>query len=190
MRHACLALVVTLAACAQPVSFDGTTLSPALPAANFTLVDQTGHRWSLDAQRGTNVALYFGYIHCADTCPLTLAKLSRAIAALGTSRSHAEIAFVTVDPARDTPSALAAYLRRFKGAKIVGLTGTQAALERVYTAYHVWAQRIPGYARGGDYAVAHASPVFLIDARGVLRVVHDDSDTVSAFTHDLRALGA
>ena len=187
MRLLLLALLAALVACTREVSFDGTPLSAVAP--NFTLSDQSGRPWSLAAQHGKSVALYFGYTHCPDDCPLTLAKLSRAIAALGAAGSNAEIAFVTVDPARDTPPVLAAYIRRFHGARIVGLTGSRAALGRIYAAYHVWAQRIPGNERTG-YAVAHASPVFLIDANGRLRVVHDDDDARGAFTHDLRNLNA
>ncbi len=188
MRFVLLAVIVAaLAACGPNVVFTGTALVPVRPAPNFTLVDQSGHAWSLASQRGTSVALYFGYTHCADECPLTVAKLARAIDDLPLD-DRAEVAFVTVDPARDTPRVLAAFVRRFRGARVVGLTGTQRALARVYAAYHVWRQRIPGKARRGGYAVAHASPVFLIDGRGMLRVVHDDGDAQSAFVHDLREL--
>ncbi len=186
-----LLVLAALAACssASP-SFDGTALSPVRPAPLFTLTDQRGHPWSLSAQRGERVALYFGYTHCPDDCPMTLAKLSHAIAQLGPSGRTAEIAFVTVDPARDTPAVLGAYARHFHGAKIVGLTGSRASLAAVYRAYHVWSQRIPGNHSNGGYDVSHASPVFLIDANGNLRVMHDDDDPRSAFVHDLRALGA
>ncbi|HUY41142.1 MAG TPA: SCO family protein [Candidatus Dormibacteraeota bacterium] len=188
MRLALLAVIVTvLAACGSGTAFTGTAFSPARPAPDFTLVDQAGRNWSLASQRGTSVALYFGYTHCLDECPLTVAKLARAIAALP-SGDRAEVVFVTVDPQRDTPRVLAAFVRRFRGATVVGLTGTHRALARVYAAYHVWEQRIPGRARRGGYAVAHASPVFLIDDRGMLRVLHDDGDARSAFVHDLREL--
>ncbi len=187
MRLTSLTLVAALIACAGGGGFEGTELSAAAP--NFTLTDQSSRPWSLSAQHGTSVALYFGYTHCPDDCPLILTKLSRSIAELGPG-ANAEIVFVTVDPARDTPPVLAAYLHRFHGARIVGLTGSRAALAKIYAAYHVWAQRIPGSRRGGGYKVAHASPVYLIDPSGRLRVVHDDSDARSAFTHDLRNLKA
>ncbi|MGH7738366.1 MAG: SCO family protein [Candidatus Tyrphobacter sp.] len=180
-----LAVLTVLAACAP--SFDGEPLGHrAAPA--FTLTDQRGLPWSLSAQHGKVVALYFGYTHCPDDCPLTLAKLSRAIATLG-PHSHAEIAFVTVDPQRDTPSVLRAFISHFHGATIAGLTGSRASLARVYRAYDIWSQALAQRKRGG-YEVAHATPVYLIDRNGMLRVLHDDSDTVAAFEHDLAALGA
>jgi protein SCO1/2 len=177
-------LLALLVACSSP-SFEGTALPPR-PAPNFTLVDQYGRHWTLSEQHGSTVALYFGYTHCTDDCPLTLAKLSHALASL---HGRGEVAFVTVDPARDTPARLREYLRRFHGAAIAGLTGGRVALARVYRAYGVWAQAL-ARRRDGSYDVAHATPVFLIDARGMLRVVHNDDDPRSAFVHDLRALGA
>lgn len=184
-----LILFLALAACSTRASFDGTALSPPRAAPAFTLTDERGEPWSLAAQRGRSIALYFGYTHCPDDCPLTLAKLSHAIADLGGGGRDAEIAFVTVDPARDTPAVLAAFLRHFHGARIAGLTGTSGAVAAVERAYHVWSHRIPGSSRSG-YQMAHTAPVFLIDAAGMLRVVHDDDDARSAFLHDLRALGA
>jgi protein SCO1/2 len=189
VRFTLFLAAVLLAACSS-ARFDGTAMSPVRQAPPFTLTDQSGHAWSLDSQRGERVALYFGYTHCPDDCPLTLAKLSHAIAELGSNGKNSEIAFVTVDPARDTPAVLAAYIARFHGARIVGLTGSRTALARVYRAYDVWAQRIPGASPSHGYDVSHASPVFLIDSAGRLRVVHDDDDPRSAFVHDLRLLGA
>jgi len=184
-----LVLVLALAACsASNPAFDGTALTPPRAAPAISLTDDAGNAWTLADQRGKRVALYFGYAHCPDDCPLTLAKLSKAVAGLGAQSGTAEIAFVTVDPARDTPKALAAYVTRFHGAHLVGLTGSRAALAPVWNAYHVWVQRVPGTARGGGYDMAHASPVFLIDGNGMLRVVHDDDDPRSAFVHDLALL--
>lgn len=157
----------------------------ASTAPDFTLTDHTGHAWSLSAQRGTPVELFFGFTHCEDTCPATLAKLAKATA---TSHSSAEIAFVSVDPQRDTPPVLAAYLRRFDGAKIVGLTGTPAQIARVENAYHVWAQKVPGKRGANDYDEAHIATVFFIDAGGSQRMIADESDGVTQIAHDLRSI--
>lgn len=188
MRALLFLAIAALAACASP-HFDGTAL-PARAAPPFTLTDQTGRAWSLASQRGTTIALYFGYTHCPDDCPLTLAMLSRVFAQLDPHESHTEVVFVTVDPARDTPPVIAAFIHHFHGARIVGLTGTPSTLRAIQSAYHIWSQKMPGPNAHGGYAVAHASPVFLIDASGMLRVIHDDNDPRSAFVHDLRALGA
>jgi protein SCO1 len=155
-------------------------------APNFTLTDQHGGAWSLSAQRGKAVALFFGYTHCADTCPATLAKLASAIASQGGDAGNAEIAFVTIDPQRDTPGTLARYIARFSGAPIVGLTGSPADVTSVERSYHVWSQRIPGRRGKNDYDESHTAVVFLIDRHGTIAAIHDDGDTVSAIASDVR----
>lgn len=105
------------------------------PAPDFTLTDQYSRRWTLSHPRGSVVVLFFGFTHCADTCPTTVAKLTRAIAGQSSGAKNAEIVFVTIDPQRDTPPVLAHFIARFGGARIVGLTGTPgqiALLERAY----------------------------------------------------------
>lgn len=159
----------------------------SLPAApNFTLTDQRGQPWQLSAQRGRPVALFFGFTHCRDTCPTTLAKLARAAAS---SKTNAEIAFVTVDPTRDTPAVLARYLTRFPGAPIAGLTGTTAQIQRVEARYHVWAQKLPAKSGTSGYDEAHIATVFIIDAQGRSRAIEDESDGVRHIARDLRAAG-
>ncbi len=172
---AAVAFGLLLAGCAHP--------GPAAP--NFTLTDQSGRPWTLSAQHGTSVALFFGFTHCKDTCPATLAKLAKA-----TARAHAkaEIAFVTVDPERDTPPVMAAYLRRFEGATIVGLTGTPAQIAKVERLYHVWAQKIPGKNGSNDYDEAHIATIFFIDPNGTQRMIADQTDGVTQLAQDLRSI--
>jgi protein SCO1 len=147
------------------------------PAADFTLQSDESAPWSLSAQHGKAVVLTFGYTHCADTCPLTLAKLAKAKERLGPRADDVEIAFVTVDPQRDTPAALRAFLQKVGGG-FVGLTGTPQQIDTVEQAYHVWAQRVPGKHGGDDYDDAHASAIFFIDTRGNVSSLHDDSDSI------------
>ncbi|HEV7179592.1 MAG TPA: SCO family protein [Candidatus Baltobacteraceae bacterium] len=189
-RAGALALILGLCGCAsmQTARFQGTTLA-GQAAPDFTLTDHHGNPWTLSGQRGRVVALFFGYTHCADTCPATLAKLAKAIEAQGNDANNAEIAFVTVDPARDTPAAMNRYIARFGGRTIVGLTGDAADISRVEHAYHVWAQKIPGSHRSADdYDDSHSSIVYLIDRNGHERVVHDDDDRLSAFSADIHTL--
>lgn len=182
--------LLLLTACAAP-HFRGTALVPVRAAPPIALTDSSGSAWQLAGQTGKNVALFFGYTHCADTCPLALAKLVKARTLADPAGTRWEIAFVTVDPQRDTPAVLAAYLKRF-GGDIVGLTGSQQAIAGVERAYHIWAQKIPGKRAGGDYGYdeAHASVIFLIDAHGKQRVLQDASDSVASLAHDMRLLNA
>jgi protein SCO1/2 len=159
------------------------------PAADFTLQSDESAPWSLSSQRGKAVVLTFGYTHCADTCPLALAELAKARQTLGARAGDVEIAFVTVDPRRDTPQALHAFLQKL-GSGFVGLTGTPQQIDAVEQAYHVWAQRVPGKHGGGDYDDAHASAIFFIDRRGNVSSLHDDSDSIEELGRAARnALG-
>ena len=183
-----LSIALALSGCSalRSAHFHGTAIDQAAP--NFTLTNESGVPWTLADQRGKVIALFFGFTHCADTCPDTLAKLSRAIASQGALARNAQVAFVTVDPERDTPAVLKRYLARFEGARIVGLTGTRAQIEGVEHAYHVWAQKIPGTRGGTDYDESHSAIVYLIDASGHERVVHDPDDKLDEIAADIRVL--
>jgi len=156
------------------------------PVADFTLQDGGASPWSLSAQRGKAVVLTFGYTHCTDTCPLTLAKLVRAVRTLGPRASDVEVVFVTVDPQRDTLPVLHAYLRKFDPG-FEGLTGTPQQIASVERDYHVWAQRIPGKRGNDNYDDAHSSAIFFIDTRGNLSSLHDGGDSVEELAGAARA---
>jgi protein SCO1 len=150
--------------------------SGAGSAPNFTLRDDHGASWSLAQQRGKAVLLTFGFTHCADTCPATVAKLVRVTASLPTGSREAEVAFVTIDPARDTVAVLHRYVERFAlpgAGQLVGLTGTTAQIERVKRAYGVWSQRLP-------HDIAHTAVIVVIDPSGRIRSVENDDDPESA----------
>jgi protein SCO1 len=162
---------------------------PGVSAPDFTLTSDTGTPWTLSAQHGKAVALFFGFTHCTDTCPDTLAKLGASLRAAHASAADAEIAFVTIDPQRDTPAVMHAYIKRFPGAPIVGLTGTPAQIAAVEHDYHVWSQKIPAKHGGSDnYDEAHSAFTFLIDRNGNQRMIHSDDDSQRDFTADLATL--
>ena len=157
------------------------------PAPDFTLVADSGAPWTLSAQRGKAVLLTFGFSHCADTCPATLAKLAHlAKTRLGARASDVEIVMVTVDPKRDTPAVLHDFVGRFDG-PVVGLTGTPSRIRGVERAYHVWAQPLPPK-RGGGYDVVHGAEIYLIDAGGRLRGVREDDESEAAIAGAVRAI--
>jgi protein SCO1/2 len=168
-----LALVVT--ACANG------TGAPA-----FELRDDLGQPWALQNQKG-GVVLVFGYTHCGDTCPLTLAKLSKGLQRAGPSSESIEVAFVTVDPARDTPWVLRTYVTRF-GPHFVGLSGTSSQIEAVERSYHVWAQRLPSKPGTYDYDEAHSSTMFFIDRRRDIVSLRDPSDSVAELARAMQQL--
>jgi protein SCO1 len=173
---ACVAAALLLWSCAR---------TPTAPG--FTLTDDDGRAWSLPAQRGVPVMLTFGFTHCADTCPATLAKLAR-LAGDPQTQQPVEIALVTVDPQRDSVAAMHRFVTRFgsRNARVIGLTGTPDQVDAVERAYHVWAQRIPGRQPHGAYDVAHSAVVYFIDRSGAIASVHDDDDSDAVLARALR----
>ena len=108
--------------------------------------------------------MYFGYTDCPDVCPTTLAALAQAIGELGANARSLQVVFITVDPERDTPGQLRAYLSNPsfpRGA--VGLTGSAADVRGVATAYHVYYSR---HGQGPGYSVDHTSIIYLMDPKG------------------------
>ena len=175
-QRALLVLIVILAAllvlalfrahlAAAPPAFHATAYEPPDQAPQFTLTDHTGAPRSLAELRGSAVLLFFGYTHCPDVCPLTLSRLRDALEAAGAGAGEARVLLVTVDPQRDTPDVLAAYVARF-GDAVIGLTGDAEELQAVYRAYGIHAQ--PGH-DGAE--PMHTSPVIGIDREGQRRVV-------------------
>jgi protein SCO1 len=159
-RSAALALALGLTACSTHGSppLHGTPLAPPRPASTFALTDQNGKTVSLAAMRGQAVALYFGFAHCRDTCPQTLALLGKARAAAHLSPKQMHIVMVTVDPKRDSPEVLRAFFRRV-GVDASGLTGSPAQLRAVYRAYGIAVMP-----QQND--IVHTDVIFLIDANG------------------------
>jgi protein SCO1/2 len=178
------AVLALATGCSPHVRVDdgiGTATLERKAAPPLVLTDATGKPFRLADRRDREVVLFFGYTHCPDVCPTTLANLARIDRAKLSPEQRAKvvIAFVTVDPARDTPARLAKYVRLF-GPSIVGLRGTDAQLAVVEHDWHVWHQKT--HVTKSGYDVSHSSTIFVVAPGGDLVAVHDwaDSDDVVA----------
>jgi protein SCO1/2 len=158
------------------------------PAPDFHLVDQSGKDFVLSGLRGRAVVLFFGYTHCPDICPTTLATIASALRQLGTEApKKIQVAFVTDDPARDSPHTLGRFTSLFDPS-FLGLSGSAAQMAPVYKAYHVWFQRLPNPGSAAGYLLAHSSIIYMIDRDGTLRFIHDWRDPMPAIQADLKEL--
>jgi protein SCO1/2 len=146
------------------------------PAPDFTLTDQNGQPYTLSAHRGHPIALFFGYAHCPDVCPTTLAALAGARRKLGAAGSAFDVVLVTVDPKRDSPAVLKRYVHLFDPA-FMGVTGTESQLDPVYAAYHIQHEIDPTKGSANGYTVAHSSVVQFISPGGRLRGTGNFSDS-------------
>ena len=153
----------------------------------FTLVDGHGRQVTDQDFRGRWMLIYFGYTHCPDACPTTLNDLATALDTLpAADRAQVASLFITVDPARDTPSVVGDYAQAF-GPSFVGLSGSQAQVDAAEKAYRVFAQKHP--LKGGDYAMDHSSVIYVMGPGGALAGLLDDGMKPADMAGRLRKLG-
>lgn len=148
--------------------FTGTAYDPPRAVGNFSLVDHRGREVALDAYHGKALLVFFGFTHCPDVCPLTMQKLSRVLADMDADTARIRLLLVTVDPARDTPAALAEYVERF-GPHAVGITGDSTTLAGLRQEFGVYAGAHP--ALGDRMEITHTPAVFGVDRNGEIRVL-------------------
>ena len=175
-------VAVAATAFREPV-FRGTSYDKA-PAPPLELTGADGKPFSLADLRGHPVFVYFGYTHCPDVCPLTLARLLGAIRTAGPEGENARVLFVSVDPARDTPAVIAEYARRM-GGQVIPVTGDSAAIARAQAAYGAYVLPMPA---GEHQGMAHSSAVYGIDRKGRLRVLISEMRSSDEIRDDVRTL--
>jgi protein SCO1/2 len=138
----------------------------AEPAPPLHLAMAGGGAFDLAAQRDTTVVLFFGYTHCPDVCPTTLADFAAVRRRLGSRAARVKFVFVTVDPARDDPARAMAWARGFDST-FVGLSGDSATLAAIQRGFHVAAMITRDSTQG--LVVSHSTTVFVIGPHGLLR---------------------
>ncbi len=144
-----------------PQLASGTWLPRPREVGDFHLTDQLGKPFSAASLQGAPSLVFFGFTHCPDVCPTTLAQLA-ALDKLAPVPGL-RVIFVSVDPQRDTPTALAAYLRNFDP-RFIGVTGDPAAIAAVAANFGVAVEKVP--LTGDDYTVDHSAALFLLNASG------------------------
>jgi protein SCO1 len=140
----------------------GTALASAV-GGPFQLIDQNGKTVTDADLKGKWSLIYFGYTHCPDACPTALNDISIALSELGPKRDAVRPVFITVDPERDTPEMLKAYVASFD-APILALTGTAEQVAKAAKAYRVYYAKHPE--TGGDYSMDHSSVIYVMDPQG------------------------
>jgi protein SCO1/2 len=178
--------LAALAGCSRQPPFKLQSISGLLPALQLNLTDQDGRAVTAQDYRGDVVMLYFGYTHCPDVCPETLAMLAQALKGLGASASQVRVLFVSVDPQRDSTSLMKRYVGYF-GPQFVGLRGGDSALKPLTRRYRIAYHADPPDSYG-NYAVEHSSAVFIFDQKGRARLLALSGDAPASITQDLSRL--
>ena len=146
----------------RPRGAAGTLLASAI-GGPFRLVDQNGKTVTDADLKGKWSLIYFGYTHCPDACPTALNDIAIALDELGPQRAAVRPVFITVDPERDTPEVLKAYVTAFD-APILALTGTPEEIAQAAKGYRVYYAKHPE--AGGDYSMDHSSVIYVMDPQG------------------------
>lgn len=166
-RLALIPLIVAVALLGAGVATLLTRQSPPAPQTSliggpFAMTADDGRPVTDRDFRGHPFLVYFGYTHCPDVCPTALLDISQVLKVLGPD-AKIKVLFVTVDPARDTPKIMKAYLANFDP-HIVGLSGTEAQTKAIEHAYRAYAKKVPG--KDGDYTMDHTAIFYLMDKKG------------------------
>jgi protein SCO1/2 len=171
--------MLALLGCSKPASHM-TDISGAMPRLDFRMTANGKPVGGADF-KGKVVALYFGYTHCPDVCPATLANLTDVMARVASP--DVRVLFVTVDPDRDTDAVLADYAKAF-APQVVGLRGTANQLADLARSYRVAYTVKPG----PPYEVMHSNAVFFFDRDGRARLVTTDTSDTAAMAADVKRL--
>lgn len=161
-----------------------TDITASLGRGDYRLETTEGAPFTEASLRGAPSAVFFGFTHCPDVCPTTLADIQTWKQELGPDGDRLRVFFVTVDPARDTAGALRDYVSWVPG--VVGVTGSEAEMAKAIRAFRIYANRVP--LEGGDYTMDHTAYVMLFDGRGRFDQVVDYQEPLDRALGKLRRL--
>jgi len=166
--------------------FKNTDVTGLDYAKGFTLTDHQGNPRSLGDFKGKAVIVFFGFTQCPDVCPTTLAEMAEARKLLGDQADKLQVLFITVDPERDTPQLLANYVPAFDPS-FIGLTGDQAAIEKVAKEFRVFYQKVPGKEKG-SYSMDHTAGSYVFDPQGRIRLFVRHGQGPEVIAQDIKRL--
>jgi len=184
LRIVVLFLVALVAACSPAPVFKATDISGVdWGSGDFELTAHTGQRAKAADFRGKVVVMFFGFTHCPDVCPPTMAKLAVLMKRLGDDAQRVQVLFVTVDPENDTVKQLAGFVPQFHPS-FIGLTGTDKEIAAVASEYKVAYGKNPK----NPTLVDHSTGILIKDAKGKLRLLVKNDVPVEDLEHDVRVL--
>ncbi len=150
------------------LQFKSVDISGADYAKDFNLPDQNGQMRSLKDFQGKAVVVFFGFTQCPDVCPTTLNELAEVRRLLGADGQRVQGIFITVDPERDTPELLRAYLANFDPS-FIALRGSPEQLAAVAKDFKIYYKKVDGK-KAGSYTMDHSAASYVYDPQGRLRL--------------------
>ena len=168
-------------------SFKATDVTGTELGREFALTDHNGAARRLTDFKGKVVVMFFGFTHCPDVCPTTLAQMAKVMMQLGeNSASRVQVLFVTVDPERDTQDVLKNYITAFNP-NFLGLRGDQDALSRTAKEFKLVIMK-NAETSPGNYSVDHSTQTFVYDRQNRLRLFVTHGQIEEALAHDIDLL--
>jgi len=182
-----IAATLGLAACSEPrPSFNAVDITGADYAKDFSLKDADGKTRTLADFKGKVVVLFFGYAQCPDVCPTTMTEMAQVKQQLGSDGDKLQVLFVTVDPARDTPEVLKAYMGAFDPS-FVALIPTADQLVTTAKDFKVYFKKVEGKTPT-SYSMDHSAASFVYDTQGRLRLYARYGAGAAPMVSDVKAL--
>ena len=184
-----LIAAATVASGCREATLHGMVLDPPQEAPVVRVAGADGVIFDLDKERGAHsVMMYFGYTHCPDVCPATLADWARVKKALGSAADGVRFVFVSVDPDRDTPQVARAYAQQFD-VSFIGLAPTPMQVDSLKAAwgFAVMRDSTPDMKKG-EYGVTHPAGSFAIDRAGRIREIFPPETKADDIAADLRVI--
>ena len=186
-RRLAIGAIAALAACsAEKPAFKGIDISGAAYARELALPDASGKLRTLADFKGKVVVVFFGFTQCPDVCPTALAEVAEVKSKLGVDGEKVQSLFVTVDPERDTPEVVGAYVGAF-GRDFVALRGTLEQTQAAAKEFKVFFAKVPGKTEG-SYTMDHTAGSFVFDPNGRVRLFVRNGGAAEAMTHDVKLL--
>jgi len=162
--------VLLLCACAPKPTFKGVDITGADYANGFIFKDQSGQTRSIESFKGQVVALFFGYTQCPDVCPTTMSEFAKIKTDMGESGSKLQVLFVSVDPERDTPEVLGAYISNFDSS-FLGFSPSSKELEQISKSFKIYYKKVASTSADPKiYTVDHSAGTYLFDTQGRIRL--------------------
>lgn len=182
-------LMLVLSACqpsAQDAQFSATDISGTDFAQTLTLTDHTGQRRQLADFKGKVTVVFFGYTHCPDVCPTTMADMKQVMKLLDNRADELQVLFVTLDPERDTQEILAQYVPSFDP-RFIGLRGTREETAKVASDFKIFMAKVDNSGRSG-YTIDHSAGLYIYDKIGKIRLYVPYGEKPANIAADIKKL--
>ena len=178
--------VSVLTACSDTTTdFKGSDITGSHLGQKWSLTGMDGRTYTPEAFKGKVTLVLFGFTQCPDVCPTSLAELSQVMKLLGDLASRVQVLMISVDPERDTPEVLRAYVSGFDP-RFLGLTGTPEQVKAAAAAFKAYYAR--SATANGNYNMDHSANFYLLDGKGESRVLLSNNVGAENIAHDIRVL--